>query len=95
MRLNPALPSLAVRLRGEPRTDQADPRRGAGALVPGLSAASAGPAQAAGANRLPVSEALVATEQAIQLDELIGWVKRQHAVEANAPQTSRSTERSR
>jgi hypothetical protein len=31
---------------------------------------------------------LIATEQAIQLDELIAWVKRQHAVEVNASQSA-------
>src|SRR5437763_1915450 len=39
------------------------------APVPGLSAAPGGPAQAAGQDRLPPADALLATEQAIQLDE--------------------------
>ena len=37
-------------------------------------------AQAAGQNRFPHSDRLIATEQAIQLDELIKWVNAQAAV---------------
>ena len=48
--------------------------------VPGLSIAAQGPAQAALENRLSESERLTATEQAIQLDELIDWVGAQAAV---------------
>ncbi len=62
----------------------ADPGAGGSAPVPGLPAAAGGADQAAGQDRLPVSDALTATEQAIQLDELIGWVRRQHSVNANA-----------
>lgn len=51
--------------------------------MPELSAAAAGPAQAAGQDRLPPSDALTATEQAIQLDELIKWVGAQAAVDPN------------
>ncbi|HET9460193.1 MAG TPA: hypothetical protein VFO51_09460 [Sphingomicrobium sp.] len=53
---------------------------GGTAPVPGLSVAAEGVAQGAGQDRLPPAEALIATEQAIQLDELIKWVRRQHAV---------------
>ena len=42
------------------------------------------PAQAAGQDRLPAPDALTATEQAIQLDELIKWVRRQAAVDVDA-----------
>jgi hypothetical protein len=49
--------------------------------VPGLSAAAEKPAQAAGEDRLSQSDQLIATEQAIQLDELIKWVRAQAAVE--------------
>jgi hypothetical protein len=55
----------------------------AAAPVPGLSAPLGGPAQATGQNGLPPSDALTATEQAIQLDELIKWVKRQAAIDPN------------
>jgi hypothetical protein len=72
--------SLAQRLRGESATAAAD-RSGRGAApVPRLSAPASQPAQAAGQDRLPQSDALTATEQAIQLDELIKWVKAQAAV---------------
>jgi hypothetical protein len=56
--------------------------RGA-ARVPGLSASPGGPDQAAGQDRLPGPDALTATEQAIQLDELIKWVERQHSIDPN------------
>ena len=51
--------------------------------VPGLSAAAGGSPQAAGEDRLPDPEKLIATEQAIQLDELIKWVRRQAEVEVS------------
>jgi hypothetical protein len=53
--------------------------------MPGLSAATGGAAQAAGADRLPVPDALTATEQAIQLDELIKWIRAQAKVDNNSP----------
>lgn len=85
----------AQRLRRDARAAGADPSSGGAAPVPGLSAAAQGAAQAAGENRLPRAEhrrqaevapldaddALIATEQAIQLDELIKWVSRQANVE--------------
>jgi hypothetical protein len=74
----------AERLRSETGTAPADPRGGRAEPVPGLSASPGGSAQAAGQDRLPAADALVATEQAIQLDELIKWIRRQHAVDANA-----------
>ena len=61
----------------------ADPRSRRDSPMPGLPAGGAGAAQAAGQNRLPDADALTATEQAIQLDELIKWVKAQHAVGPN------------
>ena len=51
--------------------------------MPGLSAAAESAPQAASDDRLPKSAALTATEQAIQLDELIAWVRKQAAVNAN------------
>ena len=62
---------------------QADPRPHAAASVPGLSAAAVGADQAAGQDRLPSPDALLATEQAIQLDELIKWTRAQAAVDPN------------
>ena len=52
------------------------------APVPGLPVAAGNPPQAAGEDGLP--DALVATEQAIQLDELIKWVRRQSEVDPNS-----------
>jgi hypothetical protein len=58
--------------------------RGAGAApVPGVPAATGRPAQGADPNGLSIDERLTATEQAIQLDELIHWVRRQAAVNPN------------
>lgn len=56
--------------------------------MPGLSAAAGRTAQAAGEDRLPRSalgpgDALLATEQAIQLDALIGWVRAQSGIGMN------------
>lgn len=70
------------RLRGQAgaRTDSGGR---AATPVPRLSAAAGGASEAAGENGFPRSERLIATEQAIQLDELIKWVKSQAAVEAN------------
>ena len=75
--------SLAQRLRGKAAADAADPRPGGSSPVPGLSAAASGPAQATDEDGLPQSDALTATEQAIQLDELIKWVKQQAAIDPN------------
>jgi hypothetical protein len=70
----------AQRLRLENSSGPAN-RGGAGtAAMPALSTAASRAAQAAGQNRLPESERLIATEQAIQLDELIAWVKAQASV---------------
>jgi hypothetical protein len=63
-----------------------DPGAGGDAPVPVLSAPARGPTKAAGQDRLPVSDALTATEQAIQLDELIKWVGAQAEVEPNRVQ---------
>jgi hypothetical protein len=48
-----------------------------------VAAAPGGIAEIPGQDRLPHSDALTATEQAIQLDELIAWVKRQAAVDVD------------
>ena len=61
----------------------ADPRAGRSAPVPGLSIAAGGADQAAGQAGLSPEDALTATEQAIQLDELIKWVKTQAAIDTN------------
>jgi hypothetical protein len=58
-----------------------DPGGGGATPVPGLSAAAARAAESAGQDGLSPPERLIATEQAIQLDELIHWVKAQREVE--------------
>lgn len=75
--------ALAQRLRGQTASAAADPGHGRAAPVPALPASPGGLAQAAGQDRLPLADAELATEQAIQLDELIEWVRRQHSVDPN------------
>lgn len=72
----------ALRLQLETRAAAADPGRRGGAAMPGLPAAPGQPDEAAGQDRLP--DRLIATEQAIQLDELIKWVKAQSAIDPNS-----------
>jgi hypothetical protein len=50
--------------------------------VPAPAGVSDGSAPQGG---LPAGDALVATEQAIQLDEIIKWARQQHAVDPNKP----------
>jgi hypothetical protein len=80
-RLADARAAAGERLRGQ--GPPAGPDRGAGraANVPRLPAAPRRADEGAGQDRLPGGDALTATEQAIQLDELIKWVERQHAVD--------------
>lgn len=73
--------AAAQRLRGARAPAEADPGAGRAANMPGLSTAAQGAADAAGKDRLPDPDRLIATEQAIQLDELIRWVERQHDVD--------------
>jgi len=87
----------AQRLRVETAGSAADPGAGRTAPMPGLPASPGGIAQAAGEDRLPPDEhrpqagaahldsddALTATEQAIQLDELIKWISTQARVDPN------------
>jgi hypothetical protein len=67
-------------LRAKTGSAAADSGGRGSAPVPGVPAAAGAIAQGAGEDRLPQSERLIATEQAIQLDELIKWVRRQAAV---------------
>lgn len=76
----------ADQLRRNPATAAADPGARRAAPMPGLAAPPGQPAQTPGKGGLSPEDALTATEQAIQLDELIKWLKGQHAVDANAPQ---------
>ena len=72
----------AERLREQAAAAATDSGPGRAAPMPGLPAAAGGAADAAGQDRLPQSDRLTATEQAIQLDELIKWVKAQAGVHA-------------
>ena len=72
----------AHRLRG-PTPAPTDRGGGRSAAVSGLPAAAAGAAEAAGQDRLPDPDRLIATEQAIQLDALIRWVRAQASVDPN------------
>jgi hypothetical protein len=74
----------AHRLR-ESAKAASDPGGRGSAPVPGLSAPAPGFAQAPGQDRLSDPDRLTATEQAIQLDELIRWVRAQAAVEPSRP----------
>jgi hypothetical protein len=58
----------------------ADSGIGGSAPMPGLPASAGRAPQASGEDRLPAEDALTATEQAIQLDDLINWVARQAEV---------------
>jgi hypothetical protein len=62
--------------------DQANSRPSGTAQLPALPDA-AGRSDEAPADGFPVSERLLATEQAIQLNELISWVARQGKVDVN------------
>jgi hypothetical protein len=62
----------------------ADPSGRGAAPVPALPAAAGQPRQTTGEDGFSLAERLTATEQAIQLDELIKWVEAQGAVKPNA-----------
>jgi hypothetical protein len=83
----------AERMRLEAAAAAADPGSRGAAPMPGLPITATGAARTAGQDRLPLDDALTATEQAIQLDELIRWVKAQAKVDSNgaspSPQDSR------
>ena len=76
--------AAARRLREQAAATAADPGNGGSAPVPGIPIATGGVAQTAGEDGLPQSDRLLATEQAIQLDELIKWVRQQHAVRVDS-----------
>jgi len=81
-RLAAARADAAQRLRVDAQA-AADPGAGGNAPMPVIPASAGRAAQAAGQDRLPAPDALIATEQAIQLDELIKWVRAQAAVDNN------------
>ena len=59
---------------------------GAAAPVPSLSASPGRADDAAGEDQLSLADRLIATEQAIQLDELIKWVRAQSQVDMRGRQ---------
>jgi hypothetical protein len=72
--------ATAQRLRGASATHPGGPAK---PPVSGVPIAAGGPDETAGQDGLSGDDALTATEQAIQLDELIKWNKAQHAVDVN------------
>jgi len=71
----------AERLRQIP---SADNRGSSGsAPVPNLSLAADGTHEVTNQDRLPDAERLIATEQAIQLQSLIDWIRAQSAIDPN------------
>jgi hypothetical protein len=78
----------ADELRRQTALAAADSRTRPSAPLPGLSAAAQGSDRGAGEGRLSAEDALTATEQAIQLDELIKWVKQQAEVDSNGGASS-------
>ncbi len=75
--------AAAGRLRGEDSGATGDSGLGRAAPVSDLPAAAGGAAEAAGQDGLSVADSLIATEQAIQLDELIAWVRRQSEIDVS------------
>jgi len=80
--------ALADRLQRD-SISRADPGGRPAPPVPGLSGSAGGADEASGKNRLPLPDAILATEQAIQLDELIKWVRLQAAVERDGAAEAR------
>jgi hypothetical protein len=76
--------TLARSLRGQAPSAAADPGAGGAASLPRLPAPAGGADETAGEDRLPDPDRLLATEQAIQLDELIEWVKAQARVDPSS-----------
>lgn len=75
--------ALAERLRRENTGTSAHSGGTHSAPVPGVSAAPGRPSGPAAQDELSRDDQLTATEQAIQLDELIKWVESVHAVNVN------------
>jgi len=79
----------AEQLRRQDPGAAADPGARRAAPVPGVARSAGKPDEAAGENGLSYQDALTATEQAIQLDELIKWISRQHAIDPNGEPAGR------
>jgi hypothetical protein len=65
------------------RAPAADPGRGAGTLVPSVPTPAGGTSEGP-ANGLSLDDRYTCTAQGIQLDELIKWTLKQHAIDPNA-----------
>lgn len=76
----------ALRLQLETRAPAAAGGARRATPVPAACAAPGAPRGAAEENRLSLADRLTATEQAIQLDELIKWVRAQETVAVSAPE---------
>ena len=74
----------AERLRANAAAE-ADPGVGGSPSLPRIPASAGSTAHAAHESGLSYSDALIATEQAIQLDELIKWVRQQSKVDNDGP----------
>ena len=81
--------SLAQRLRGQTASAAVDRGGGGASPVPGMAAPPDGATQAASQDRFPLADRELATEQAIQLDELIKWIRAQARVEPSAAQVKK------
>lgn len=66
-------------------TSASDPGRGRSAPMPGFPASAGEASHAADQDGLPPADALIATEQAIQLDALIKWVRAQSSINVEPP----------
>jgi hypothetical protein len=73
----------ADELRRQSAGTAADPGAGRTTAVPGVSAPAGGAPQSSREGGFSDRDRLIATEQAIQLDELIKWVKAQSGVPTN------------
>ena len=80
----------AVRLQLEQGSTTAAGGGGRAAAVPAAGAASGASGRAAEEDGFSLSDRLIATEQAIQLDELIKWVTGQAAIGAADPRSGSS-----
>ena len=79
--------AAAERLRVQSAAAPADPGAGRAASVPRVADAADSADETSRKDRLPQSDALLATEQAIQLDELIRWMEAQTKVDPNGAAT--------
>lgn len=73
--------TVADRLRRETGAAATDSGNRRAAALPAAGASARAADGPAAQDRLPLADALIATEQAIQLDELIKWVRVQAAVD--------------